>query len=549
MKAIKALHTALLIGGALLAGSLASCEDNYSDPPIVEPAGGVGTGTWDNPMTAYQARLGTINYKHNPAWVHGYVVGVIDTGESTVLNENSFDVVPPFNVETNMLIADDPKPFEELIALAADMETNMDRYTTLRDSLLRVVAPVQLPSGMRNTLGLVTNPDILHHQVCIFGTTGEPYCGENGVRDLTEFTLGEFGNEPGAVPEPEAVGSFYQNFTDAASLTALERSGWRNYVTEGSLGGWTVVAGDGNNYVATDAFNGFSGGGPYEQWLVTPPIDVDRLEHKQLEFESAAMTPAGGCSIEVFAMTKQDPKAEDNVITLLPAQFAKAPKAGYSAWVPSGAIGLETFSGTIYIGWRYRAERGGYGQSVTYCLDNVNIGGAPVPPDWAAAKQFKFMLDGTSDAGGDGWHQQLVSGPSGISNIWSWRNQSGKYYLNGSAYISGRNHAALAYEYSGPISLAGYSHVGVQFEHAARFQTTIQNLGRFVVREAGTQEWTEFIIPTWPAAGGWTFTQSGMIDISAFAGKTVEIGFKYESTDAGADTWEINNLSIAGIAE
>ena len=122
--------------------------------------------------------------------------------------------------------------------------------------------------------------------------------------------------------------------------------------TEGSLGGWTVVAGDGNNYVATDAFNGFSGGGPYEQWLVTPPIDVDRLEHKQLEFESAAMTPAGGCSIEVFAMTKQDPKAEDNVITLLPAQFAKAPKAGYSAWVPSGAIGLETFSGTIYIGWR-----------------------------------------------------------------------------------------------------------------------------------------------------------------------------------------------------
>ena len=69
---------------------------------------------------------------------------------------------------------------------------------------------------------------------------------------------------------------------------------------------------------------------------LAPPIDVDRLEHKQLEFESAAMTPAGGCSIEVFAMTKQDPKAEDNVITLLPAQFAKAPKAGYSAWVPSG---------------------------------------------------------------------------------------------------------------------------------------------------------------------------------------------------------------------
>jgi hypothetical protein len=49
------------------------------------------------------------------------------------------------------------------------------------------------------------------------------------------------------------------------------------------------------------------------------------------------------------------------------------PASGYSAWVASN-VDLSAFSGVVYIGWRY------YGTdkdaSSTYCIDNVNIGGA-----------------------------------------------------------------------------------------------------------------------------------------------------------------------------
>lgn len=534
----------ILMSLAVTVLPLASCSDDYAQPPLQHPAAGIGTGTWDDPMTSLQARLGSVNYQVNPAWVRGYVVGVIDTGQSTVLNENSGDFLPPFTVETNMLIADDYRPFERLNSLYEDGLT--DEYNALRDSLLETVATVQLPSGMRNVLGLVSNPDILHHQVCIQGITGQTYCGAYGVRSLVDYNLGETGKEPAPDGEPAVTGKFYQNFTASASMQALETLGWRNFPTEGNLYGWKVVVTDDNNYIATDAFLGFDNGGPYEHWLVTPPVNLDELPEKSLEFQSAAANPADGCTIEVFAMSTGDPATA--VLTRLDAPFAEAPARGYSEWLPSGRISLDAFSGTICIGWRYRAASGGYGNSVTWCLDNINMGNCPEPADWTKASGFHTALGNNDAEGAEGWTFDNVLLTGGISRVWSWTEYNGSYYLNGSAFYKSTNNAALSYAYSEPISLADYKNVGLSFDHAAKFQTTLPSLGRVVVREAGTDEWTEFSIPSWPAAGSWTFSTSGIIDISEFAGKTVEIGFKYESNTSGADQWEIRDLSLIGIS-
>ena len=67
-----------------------------------------------------------------------------------------------------------------------------------------------------------------------------------------------------------------------------------------------------------------------------------------------------------------------------------------------------------------------------------------------------------------------------------------------------------------------------------------------MIREKGNATWTEMAIPQWPEAGSWKFKSSGKIDISAFDGKEVEVGFKYASTTEGADTWEIKNLKVNG---
>ena len=86
----------------------------------------------------------------------------------------------------------------------------------------------------------------------------------------------------------------------------------------------------------------------------------------------------------------------------------------------------------------------------------------------------------------------------------------------------------------------------MSFDHAAKFQTTLKTLCGVVVREEGSKTWTALTVPTWPEAGAWTFVNSGAISLEAYAGKKIQVGFKYSSSADGADTWEIKNLVITG---
>ena len=152
---------------------------------------------------------------------------------------------------------------------------------------------------------------------------------------------------------------------------------------------------------------------------------------------------------------------------------------------------------------------------------------------------------GESDATCD-WTFDNVTMPEGASYIWQWKEYNSKHYLNASAYVGGQNLASLAWAVSPEIDLTGVTSPSVSFDHAAKFQTTLKELCGFGVRVAGTTEWTEIAIPTWPATGAWTFVNSGNIDLSAYAGKKIQIAFKYASSTAGADTWEIKNVKLVG---
>ena len=79
--------------------------------------------------------------------------------------------------------------------------------------------------------------------------------------------------------------------------------------------------------------------------------------------------------------------------------------------------------------------------------------------------------------------------------------------------------------------------------HAASFQTTLRSLCGVCVREAGTDTWTDVPVIAWPEAGSWTFVNSGALDLTNFAG----IAFRYGSSSAGADTWEIRNVLVSGV--
>lgn len=130
------------------------------------------------------------------------------------------------------------------------------------------------------------------------------------------------------------------------------------------------------------------------------------------------------------------------------------------------------------------------------------------------------------------------------TGVWSWKEYSKKYYLNASAFGNDAAIGATTYAFSPVIDLTAAKSAKMTFDHAAKFQTTLRTLCSAVVREDGATDWTELAIPTWPEAGSWTFVSAGVIDLSAYAGKKIQVGFKYGSSTDGADTWEIKNLKI-----
>ena len=138
---------------------------------------------------------------------------------------------------------------------------------------------------------------------------------------------------------------------------------------------WYLKMFDNNIYATCTAYKGNKG--PWDSWLISPAIDLDKSPKKTLEFITQAAYTSTTSTMEVYLLTSNDPKTATK--TQLKVTLPEIPASGYSAWVASN-VDLSAFSGVVYIGWRY------YGTdataSSTYCIDNVNIGGAPaVTPD------------------------------------------------------------------------------------------------------------------------------------------------------------------------
>ncbi len=223
-------------------------------------------------------------------------------------------------------------------------------------------------------------------------------------------------------------------------------------------------------------------------------------------------------------------------------------------------IGIQLPSGALRNALNLSANPGNLGKAVTLKGDVMKYCGGPGLKNTSA-----YTLDGE---GGDtpapteatiwsslsekdselatGWTIDNGTLPEGLTYIWAWKVYNGAGYLNGSAFANSTAYASEAYAISPEIDLTGASAVSMSFDHAAKFQTTLKANCGVAVREAGAKAWTMLTIPTWPEAGAWTFANSGAISLEAYTGKKIQVAFKYGSTAAGADTWEIKNLVITG---
>jgi len=225
-------------------------------PPT--PGTGEGSGTADDP---YNVAAGIGLQSEEPiAWVHGYIVGAVKAGLSSVTSNADINWSAPFDLATNVVIADD----------AACREISQ-------------CIIVNLPAGkpLRTQVNLMDNPGNLGKHLAVNGKLRK-YFGQAGLRDSggteEDFVL-EGGDTPPTPPTP-GTGIFSESFANGQGEFTIHDVLLPSELTYV----WTHDAS--RKHMKASSFKSNT---PYkaESWLVSPKIDLSNVGSAVLTFEQA----------------------------------------------------------------------------------------------------------------------------------------------------------------------------------------------------------------------------------------------------------------------
>ena len=102
------------------------------------------------------------------------------------------------------------------------------------------------------------------------------------------------------------------------------------------------------------------------------------------------------------------------------------------------------------------------------------------------------------------------------------------------------------------VNLSGFSNVILSFSTMMFVYGGNTTLKVFISSEYdGTTNpnnfaWTEITSQANFSSGGWDSVNSGDIDLSSWENQTIYVGFKFESTSAGSNTWDVDDIKIKG---
>ncbi len=235
-------------------------------PPT--PGQGEGSGTADDP---YNVAAGIGLQNEEPiAWVHGYIVGAVKSGLSSVTSNADINWSAPFDLATNVVIADD---------------------VTCREISQCII--VNLPAGkpLRTQVNLMDNPDNLGKHLAVNGKLRK-YFGQAGLRD-SGGTEADFVLEGGVTPPPSGQEIFSETFASGQGQFTIQdvfmpqelSYVWQHDSQYSCMKASAYV---GQAYAA-------------ESWLVSPAIDLSNVSSAMLKFDQAVnyASPSGVLSVMV----------------------------------------------------------------------------------------------------------------------------------------------------------------------------------------------------------------------------------------------------------
>lgn len=236
-------------------------------PPT--PGQGEGSGTADDP---YNVAAGIGLQNEEPiAWVHGYIVGAVKSGLSSVTSNADINWSAPFDLATNVVIADDASCNE-----------------------ISQCIIVNLPAGkpLRTQVNLMDNPDNLGKHLAVNGKLRK-YFNQAGLRD-SGGTENDFVLEGGVTPPPTpGTTIFSETFASGQGQFTIE-----DVMLPQEL---TYVWQHDASYSCMKASAYVNQAYAAESWLISPVIDLSNASAATLKFDQAVnhASPDGALSVMI----------------------------------------------------------------------------------------------------------------------------------------------------------------------------------------------------------------------------------------------------------
>lgn len=298
-----------------------------------------------------------------------------------------------------------------------------------------------------------------------------------------------------------------------------------------------------NCIVATGYDKGSSTNFATDSWLVSPVIDLAGVETPYMAFDQALNYFS---SLETAKTQATVAVREEGQTAWTTLTIPTYPTAMGFDFVNTGDINLSRWAGKkIQIGFHYisTAAKAGTWEFKNLVVKPTGVD-APDQPDQPDQPTGTELLNSTFATGQGDWTIDNVT-MDGIEYVWA--HDERYACMKASAYVGGASHASDSYLISPVVDLAGASGAVLTFEHAlnkfnsldmAKSQCTL------VIREEGQTAWTALAIPDYGTADSWSFLPAGEISLAAYAGKKVQIAFRYTSTADASGTWEVKNVLI-----
>lgn len=362
------------------------------------------------------------------------------------------------------------------------------------------------------------------------GDAANPF-GLDASNPVNDFSA-DFEEQPDFTPD----GKFDSNLNYDYELV-----GWKNVAEVGDRKWTGVVFKSGEKYLRASSNKGKEAS--YTSWFISPAFNVEQIKDKTVSFDCAGAFFYQTTTLKVYFL-----EMVDGVMKKTPLAVNGIPTSGENyKWVKGINVDLKDFAGKVgFIGFEYVGE-GGEKKSTTYTLDNIKCGKSdsqPVDPqpevpgeEVVVTKDAAYEESFASEFGKFTVEDKELGGLNFVWTIDAQRHNAKGSAFKGSAVV------AESWLVSPVLNLKALTKVALNFSQSSYSAGQKEEFMLKVKNVTDNVDWANVDFEM--TEGQWKWIDN-TVDLSAYAGKTIQLAFVYKNakTDA-ANTWNLKNVKVS----